>query len=81
MSQSWDNVVSRLYNPSLAVAMARGTLLCVHGFTVLTNPELCSADFLSARAVHSLYSNRVHPRCVSMPSCIMTRTIIRKLSL
>ena len=40
-------------NASLAVAMARGTLLCAHGPTVLTNPEPCSADFLSARAMRS----------------------------
>ena len=43
-------------NASLAVAMARGiktTLLCAHGPTVLTNPEPCSADFLSARATRS----------------------------
>ena len=38
-------------NASLAVTMAQGiktSLLCVHGPTVLTNPEPCSADFLSA---------------------------------
>ena len=43
-------------NASLAVAMARGikaTLLCAHGPTVLTNPEPCSADFLSTRAARS----------------------------
>ena len=43
----------RANNASLAVARARGikaTLLCAHGPTVLTNPEPCSADFLSARA-------------------------------
>ena len=38
---------------SLAVAMARGTLLYAYGPTILTNPEPCSADFLSARAVRS----------------------------
>ena len=40
-------------NSSLAIAMARGfeaTFLCAHGPTVLTNPEPCSADFLSACA-------------------------------
>ena len=39
-----------------AVAMARGikaTLLCAHGPTVLTNPEPCSADFLSAHTTCS----------------------------
>ena len=44
LCQSFDNA-------SLAVAMALGikaTLLCAHGPTVLTNPEPCSADFLSA---------------------------------
>ena len=43
-------------NASLAVAMARGikaTLLCAYGPTVLTNPEPCSADYLSACAVRS----------------------------
>ena len=43
-------------NASLAVAMARGikaTLLCAHGPTVLTNPQPCSVEFLSAHAARS----------------------------
>ena len=71
--RSFDNA-----RASLAVAMARGTLLCAHGPTVLTNPEPCSADFsLPAPCVHS---NRAHQRRVSMPSCNDT-DYVRKLSL
>ena len=44
--RSFDNV-------SLALTMAWGILLCAHGPTILTNPEPCSADFLSACVARS----------------------------
>ena len=54
-------------------------LLCAPRPTVLTNPEPCSADFLSAHtALPRVHSNWAHPRCVSMPSCNDT-DYIRKM--
>ena len=69
-------------NTSLAVAMARGTLLCAHSPTTLTNPDLepYSADLTFSPPALRIYSNRAHPRHVSMPSC-NDMEYIRKLSL